>query len=174
MILQLQFRRGVPADAETIVEFNAQLAQETEHRALDRVLLRHGVDEVLADAAKGLYWLAEAKNQIVGQLMVTLEWSDWRNGWFWWVQSVYVRPEWRGRGVFSELYAFVEQQATECPDVCGLRLYVEKNNAAARRTYERLGMKPTNYLVFETDFRSSEPPRVTPLVSPTESRRARN
>jgi GNAT superfamily N-acetyltransferase len=167
MILQIQIRKAAPGDAETIVEFNAQLAQETEGRALDRATLRQGVDQLLVDPARGFYWLAEVKGQIVGQLLITYEWSDWRNGWFWWIQSVYVRREWRGRGVFAELYQFIEQQASDRPDVCGLRLYVEGDNARARRTYERLGMKPTSYQIYETDF--SEAPAGPAAAPPLQS-----
>ena len=169
MILPIQIRKAAPEDAEVIVEFNVRLARETEDRELDRAVLRRGVEQLLADPGSGFYWLAEVKGQVVGQLLLTYEWSDWRSGWFWWIQSVYVRQDWRGRGVFAELYQFVEQQAADRPDVCGLRLYVEGDNARARRTYERLGMQPTTYLVYEKDF-SQAPARQAHLPLAAEPR----
>lgn len=177
MIVPIQIRKAAPGDAALVTEFNAQLALETEDLSLNRELLRGGVERVLgdpADTAKGVYWLAEVSRQVVGQLMITYEWSDWRNGWFWWIQSVYVKKEWRGRGVFQALYQFVEEQASEQSDVCGLRLYVEGRNAAAKKVYQRLGMEHTNYEVFEVDFRKA--PRremgqmfVTPNLPPGRS-----
>ena len=158
MILPIQIRRAAPGDAGAITGFNAQLAQETEGRSLPMAPLREGVERLLADPAKGFYWLAEVKGQIVGQLLVTYEWSDWRNGWFWWIQSVFVRKEWRGRGVFEALYEFVTAQAAERPDVCGLRLYVDTDNARAKRVYERLGMTRTDYELYEVDFRRTPGP----------------
>jgi GNAT superfamily N-acetyltransferase len=150
----LRLRNPLPQDAPVIAEFNARLALETEGRTLDPAVLAEGVRQAIADPAKATYWLAELDGRVVGQLMLTLEWSDWRNGWFWWIQSVYVHPDWRGRGVFTRLYRCVEEQAAARPDVCGLRLYMEHDNARARRTYERLGLKGTHYQVFEADFRN--------------------
>jgi GNAT superfamily N-acetyltransferase len=150
----LRLRHAVSQDAAVIADFNARLARETEGRALDPTVLAEGVRQAIADPAKALYWLAELDGRVVGQLMLTLEWSDWRNGWFWWIQSVYVHPEWRGRGVFTRLYRRVEAEAAARADVCGLRLYMERDNARARRTYERLGLQGTHYHVFETEFRA--------------------
>ena len=115
-------RRAAPADAAIIAEFNRLLALESENVVLDPVKLAAGVAAVLADPVKGLYFVAEQDGQIVGQLGITSEYSDWRNGWQWWIQSVYVRPEYRRRGVFRALYAHVERLATEDPEVVGLRL----------------------------------------------------
>jgi GNAT superfamily N-acetyltransferase len=103
----------------------------------------------LADPGKALYFLAEQDGQVLGQLMLTREWSDWRNGWFWWVQSVYVRPECRRRGVFRRLFGHVEQLARRDSEVIGLRLYVDNSNRAAQETYARLGMRPAGYFVLE-------------------------
>ena len=146
-------RPATRADAPFIADFNARLADESEGLQLDHVRLRAGVEAVLADPTKGLYWVAEAEGVPVGQLMITWEWSDWRNGFFWWIQSVYVRSDWRGRGVFTSLYAFVREQAARREDVCGIRLYVENHNEGAKRSYERLGLGRTAYDLYEVDFR---------------------
>jgi ribosomal protein S18 acetylase RimI-like enzyme len=145
-------RRALPSDAATIAEFNQALARETEHRELDPARLLPGVRAVLADSAKGFYTVAESAGEILGQMMITFEWSDWRNGTFWWIQSVYVRPASRGLGVYSRLHGFIENQARQDPTVCGLRLYVEGENSRAQRTYERMGMRITSYKLYELDF----------------------
>jgi len=139
-------------DAEVIADFNARLAADTEDLVLDRARLLAGVRAVLADPAKGFYAMAERAGATVGQLLVTREWSDWRNGDFWWIQSVFVVPEARGAGVFRSLYEHVDRLARERGDVCGLRLYVERHNERAQRTYARLGMQRTVYDMFETDY----------------------
>lgn len=145
-------RRGTPEDHATVVDFNRALARETEGRDLDPARLSPGVAAALSDPGKGLYWLADAAGTVVGQLMVTLEWSDWRNGWFWWLQSVYVAPAWRGRGVFRSLAHAVEKEARARADVCGLRLYMEPHNHRARAAYTRLGWRPAGYELLEIDF----------------------
>jgi len=155
MTAPILIRPSTPADAPAIAGFNTRLAQETEHLQLDSTRLRAGVDAVLADANKGAYWVAEAGGEVVGQLMITFEWSDWRNGFFWWIQSVCVRADWRSRGVFKALYKHVHEQAKSRNDVCGLRLYVERNNQRARQLYQRLGLRPTSYELYEVDFRIS-------------------
>ncbi len=139
-------------DAEVIADFNARLAADTEDLVLDRARLLAGVRAVLADPGKGFYAMAERAGGTVGQLLVTREWSDWRNGDFWWIQSVFVVPEARGAGVFRALYEHVDRLARERGDVCGLRLYVERHNERAQRTYARLGMQRTVYDMFETDY----------------------
>jgi len=153
----ITIRPGTPADAPIIANYNALLARETEHLELDPVRLRAGVDAVLSDSTKGSYWVAEAEGEVVGQLMITFEWSDWRNGVFWWIQSVYVRQDWRTRGVFKALYEHVHRLAKAGGDVCGLRLYVEGENQRAKRTYQRLGLRPTCYELYEVDFRIARP-----------------
>ena len=128
------------------------MALETEHRALDLKLVLKGVEALLNDPAKGIYFVAEVDGALAGQLLLTYEWSDWRNGNFWWIQSVYVSQPYRARGIFTALFQHVHELAAQRNDVCGLRLYVEGQNTRAQRTYERLGMKPTTYDVFELDF----------------------
>lgn len=145
----LEVRRATPADVETIVEFNCRLAEESEAKTLDRDLLRKGVVAALADPHKGPYYLACEGDTPLGTMQITFEFSDWRNGWFWWVQGVYVRPEARRRGVFRALYEHVQEAARRDPEVVGLRLYVEKENDKAQQTYQRLGMAWTSYLVME-------------------------
>ncbi len=141
-------------DLEPLVDFNAALARETEERRLDRDLLRDGVESVLSDPAKGLYMVMEHRptGRVIGQLMITFEWSDWRNRVFWWLQSVYVHKDWRRRGVCKTLYGHVVREAERRGNVAGIRLYVEQDNAVAQTVYSRLGLSPPPYRVFEKDF----------------------
>ena len=139
-------------DAETIARFNEAMAQETEDKSLDGETLRAGVRSMMQAPDRGFYLVAEQEGGVVGSLMITTEWSDWRNGTFWWVQSVYVRPEARRQGVYTELYAEVKRQARAKNDVCGIRLYVEKNNGSARKAYIHLGMTETAYRMYEEEF----------------------
>ena len=148
----ISIRNAVITDAAIIASNNSSMAEETEGRTLDPEIIGPGVAALLADPGKGRYWVAEADGQIVGQLMVTYEWSDWRNGTLWWIQSVYVAPDFRRQGVFSALYHHVESLAAAQPDVCGLRLYVEDNNHRAQRTYEALGMVKPGYVVMQSMF----------------------
>ncbi len=147
--MALTVRRATPADAPVIVEFNRLLALESEGKTLDLTLLTPGVAAGLADPNKALYFVAEDGPTVLGQMMVTFEWSDWRNGWFWWIQSVYVRAEARRRGVFRALYEHVAQTARTDKGVIGLRLYVEHENHSAQQTYQRMGMEWTTYHVLE-------------------------
>jgi GNAT superfamily N-acetyltransferase len=142
-------RPAGPADAGVVCEFNRCLAHETEGKTLDAALLEPGVRAALADTHKGRYFLAERDGEVVGQLGVTLEWSDWRNGWFWWIQSVYVVESARRQGVFRALYRDVESSARAEPDVIGIRLYVERDNEPAHHTYAGLGLAWTGYRVME-------------------------
>jgi Acetyltransferases len=148
----MQIRDAGPKDVETLVAFNAAMAEETEDLVLDERVLRRGVKRLIEDPALGRCLVAETDEGVVGTLSVTSEWSDWRCGLFWWIQSVYVAPEARGRGVFSDLYDHVQDLARAEPDVIGLRLYVERNNVRAQRTYARLGMEETAYRVYEVEF----------------------
>ncbi|MBI2620163.1 MAG: GNAT family N-acetyltransferase [Ignavibacteriales bacterium] len=145
-------RQATRQDGPVIAQFNALMAQETEHRSLDHRALRHGVEAVLADSSKGIYYVAEVEGHVVGQLLLTYEWSDWRSGVFWWIQSVFVREEYRGKGIFKAMYRHVQSLARKDPEVCGLRLYVDGGNERARKTYERLGMNKTSYELYEVDF----------------------
>ena len=145
----MQIRSATAADVETLVRFNAAMADETEDKALDQDVLRRGVTALLEDPLRGRYLLAEEDGATLGALAITLEWSDWRNGWFWWIQSVYVPPEARRRGVYRALYAKVLDEARAAGDVCGLRLYVERENAPAQETYASLGMSPAAYQMYE-------------------------
>jgi GNAT superfamily N-acetyltransferase len=140
-------RRATAADAETIARFNAALAWESEQKTLDAAVLARGVRAVLADPGKGFYTLAERDGEPVGQAMVTFEWSDWRDGWYWWIQSVYVREDARRGGVFRALFEHLKQQATADPAVIGLRLYVERDNLRAQETYRSQGMSEEPYFL---------------------------
>ncbi|MBA2606120.1 MAG: GNAT family N-acetyltransferase [Acidobacteria bacterium] len=137
-------------DADLLVEFNQAMALETEGKRLAPDVLRSGVEAVFSDDKKGFYVVARSRDdQIVGSLMITFEWSDWRGKWFWWIQSVYILPEFRGRGIYRLLYEFVKETARDRQNVCGFRLYVEKENTNAQNVYEKLGMKPSHYLMYE-------------------------
>ncbi len=137
------------SDTEFIAAANAKMAQETEDLALDAAVLTAGVRAALEDPAKGRYFVAELDGAAAGCLLLTTEWSDWRNAWFWWIQSVYVDPAARRRGVFRALFDTAKTSATGAEDVCGLRLYVEQDNERAMRTYEGLGMSQTHYRMYE-------------------------
>jgi ribosomal protein S18 acetylase RimI-like enzyme len=147
--MPITLRRGTAADAPVIAEFNRRLAQESEGLALDADTVAAGVAAAFADPGKGLYFVAEQDGALIGQLMITTEWSDWRNGWIWWIQSVYVPEAARRQGVFRALYEHVHALALADPGVVGIRLYVEQENHRAQQTYERLGMRRTGYLVLE-------------------------
>jgi GNAT superfamily N-acetyltransferase len=150
--MALTVRPATPADAAIVVEFNRLLALETEDKVLDPAVLARGVAAGLADPHKGHYFVAEdpdVGDGVLGQIMLTFEWSDWRNGWLWWIQSVYVRRDARRRGVFRALYRHVYDAARDDPTVIGLRLYMEHNNDTARQTYLRLGMEPTDYVLLQ-------------------------
>ncbi len=145
-------RKAVRGDATVLVEFNAAMALETEGMELDRAVLAAGVLGIFEVPERGFYLVAENESGIVGSLMVTTEWSDWRNGDFWWVQSVFVRPEFRKQGVFGLLYERVRGMARQADRVCGCRLYVEKENEAARAAYRRRGFSETPYRLYEDAF----------------------
>jgi GNAT superfamily N-acetyltransferase len=140
----MRIRNAEARDADVIVEFNRRLAHETEGKALDVDVLTRGVHAVLRDPTRGHYFVAvDDVDVVLGQLMVTPEWSDWRDGFFWWIQSVYVHADARRRGVYAALHAHVLHAARAARDVVGVRLYVEPDNLQARTTYARLGMQKT-------------------------------
>ena len=136
--------------ASAIADFNLQMAWETEAKTLERDVVLAGVRRLLADPTFGFYLVALDQERVVAQLMVTYEWSDWRNGMFWWIQSVYVDPAYRRLGLFRRLYEDVLRRTSSAQErVVGIRLYVERDNAVAKSTYERLGMSQTSYALFE-------------------------
>lgn len=137
------------ADLDAIVEYNARLAEETEAKRLDPGVLRDGVARALTDPDRLRYWVAEGAGRVIGQTAITREWSDWRNGWLWWLQSVYVHADHRGLGVFKALYGHIRGQALAAGDVIGIRLYVEDENHRARESYRALGMADAGYSVLE-------------------------
>ncbi len=140
------------SDLKVLVEFNSAMALETEGKNLDPDALNAGVAAVLEDGLKGFYLLAECLGNPVGQLLVTSEWSDWRNAYFWWIQSVYVMPEHRRRGVYRALEQQVRVQAKLRGNVCGVRLYVDRRNQVAQKVYSRLGMFPSHYDMYEVEI----------------------
>jgi ribosomal protein S18 acetylase RimI-like enzyme len=146
---KINIRVAQNSDVKSLVEFNQLMAWETEQKKLDEDILTKGVSALIVDENKGFYLVAEQNNIVVGSLMVTTEWSDWRNGVFWWVQSVYITPDFRRQGIYAQLYSQVKTLAEQQKNVCGFRLYVEKQNIIAQKTYESLGMQPTHYLMYE-------------------------
>ncbi len=152
MPLELNIREAGAEDGATIARFNAAMALESEGISLNRTTLRAGVDAALADDSKAFYLLAESAGDPVGQLMVTTEWSDWRNGWIWWIQSVYVKPEARRQGVYRRFYLRLTDMAKARDDIRGMRLYVMRENWTAKRTYEALGMSHSHYDLYETEL----------------------
>ncbi|MDJ0623278.1 MAG: N-acetyltransferase [Desulfocapsaceae bacterium] len=149
---KIEVRPAKPEDADWIVDFNLKMARETEGRKLDPEVLGRGVQAVFSQPERGFYLIAMSGSKVVGCLLITTEWSDWRNGEFWWLQSVYVDKEFRRRGVFKAMYAEARKRAEQSENVCGFRLYVEQENGRAQQTYNQLGMKETAYRVMEALF----------------------
>lgn len=139
-------------DLTQIVDFNLRLAEESEGKKLDEAVLSKGVQRALASPEMCRYFMAEVSGEVAGQTMITFELTDWRDGVLWWLQSVYVRPEFRKIGAFKALFRHIATLAKETPDVRGLRLYVEQGNSRAQRVYEQMGMQPGGYLVYEQDW----------------------
>ena len=151
----LIIRPATPEDVDVLVRFSAAMAKETEGRRLDTARLREGTQAVLDAPERGFYIVAEVEGRsprVVGQLLVTFEWSDWRNATFWWIQSVYVDPAWRRRGVYRSMHHAILERAKRRGDVCGVRLYVERENRVAQTVYARVGLATSSYHVFENDF----------------------
>lgn len=148
----IKIRKAVPQDAVTIAGFNQAMALETESKQLEEDTVQNGVARMISDNDLGFYLVALFDDEIAGCLAITREWSDWRNGLFWWIQSVYVAREFRSKGVFSSLYQYVSDLAKKEEEVCGIRLYADKENERAIRTYLRLGMIETDYRLLEEEF----------------------
>ncbi len=136
-------------DVQILIEFQLKMAQETERLSLDRKSVEQGVTRVFSDPSKGMHIVAEERDTVVGCLLITYEWSDWRNGTLWWIQSVYIAPNYRNKGVFSQMYAYLKKKVTDADDILGLRLYVDKNNTDAQNAYRALGMNAEHYLLYE-------------------------
>lgn len=151
-----KIRKAVLEDLETIVEFNYNLAKQTENKKLNLEILTKGVEAILRDSTKGQYYVCEINNKVVGQIMHTYEWSDWRNGTFLWVQSVYVDEQHRRKGIFKALYNHVKEICDNDEGISGIRLYVEKENFNAKATYKSLGMCECNYHMYEYEASRDE------------------
>ena len=145
----IRVRRATGSDIDTIVDFNMAMAKETEGMELPRQRLRKGVTAVFEDSTRGFYIVAECSGRIVGQTMITYEWSDWRNGVFWWIQSVYVLPRYRKVGIFRSVFHHIKTMAETAPNVCGFRLYVDRDNRPAKMAYDSLGMERSHYELYE-------------------------
>jgi ribosomal protein S18 acetylase RimI-like enzyme len=146
----MNIRLACREDLDVLVAFNRAMALETEGKSLILEVITRGVANLLAQPQRGFYVIAEIDGAKAGSLMITNEWSDWRDGDFWWIQSVYVKPEFRKLGVYRAMYAFVQSMAMEKPNVCGFRLYVERENVNAQKTYVSLGMQETHYNIYES------------------------
>jgi GNAT superfamily N-acetyltransferase len=144
----ITIRKAIPEDAPEIIDFQQKMAWETEQLVLVPVIVEKGVKAVFSDPSRGQYWVAEDNNRVVSSLLITNEWSDWRNCEVWWFQSVYVLPDWRRKGIFRSMYLHIKNEA-EKKGVAGLRLYVETNNTRAQNTYESLGMQSEHYKMYE-------------------------
>lgn len=149
MSKELLIRFAEIRDALVITKFNRAMALETELKELTLEVTSKGVNNLLNNPSLGFYVVAENDDKVIGSLMVTTEWSDWRNGIFWWVQSVYIEPNERRKGAYTKLYNFIKESAKNNPNVCGFRLYVEKENILAQNTYKALGMIETDYRIYE-------------------------
>jgi len=151
-VSEVRVREAYPRDVPVLIEFNQALARETEEKELEAERLGAGIRAIFEDPSRGTYFLAVRGDEAVGTLLVTPEWSDWRNGCFWWIQSVYVASTARHEGVFRRLYDHVMERARSARDVCGVRLYVARGNDVAQAVYERVGLRPSGYRMLETDF----------------------
>lgn len=154
----LIIRPATLQDLDTLTAFSAAMALETERRTLDRTRLHEGTRAVLEQPERGRFYVADLRQErpgdtvTVGQLLLTYEWSDWRNAQFWWIQSVYVQPAWRRKGIYRSMHGAILDLARSRSDVCGVRLYVESDNTIAKRVYERVGLSPSAYQIYEDDF----------------------
>jgi GNAT superfamily N-acetyltransferase len=145
----MHIRKATRNDSQVIGSFQIAMARETENICLDTKTVTEGIKAVFEDPSRGIYFVAEKQGEVVGSLMVTFEWSDWRNSYFWWIQSVYVKPEIRRKGVFKQMYLYLHERVKKESSLCGLRLYAEKTNRIAQHTYKSLGMNADHYVMFE-------------------------
>lgn len=155
---RLRVRPATVDDLDLLTAFSAAMAWETEQRRLDVTRLRQGTQAVIERPDRGQFYVAELRQDppadtvVMGQLLITYEWSDWRNAQFWWIQSVYVAPRWRQQGVYRSMHHTIVDLARSRADVCGIRLYVEGDNAVAKQVYERVGLCASTYRIYESDF----------------------
>jgi len=152
MNAKIDIRNATREDVPFLADCNIAMAFESEKKHLDRDVLTRGIIAVFDHPDRGFYVVAEREGKAVGSLLITHEWSDWRNGGWWWIQSVYVMPEARRGGVFSAMYREIDRRARASAGVIGLRLYVEKENSRAQATYAALGMEPAHYSLFQASF----------------------
>ncbi len=145
-------RNARPEDTDVLTDFNIKMAYETEQKKLASEVIQAGIMKLFSETDLGFYTVAEVQGELVGALMITTEWSDWRNGLFWWIQSVYIQPQYRRQGIFRSLYQHIRDKARQEKGVCGLRLYVEKENTSAQQTYLNAGMQETDYRLYEEEF----------------------
>lgn len=144
-----KIRPAVPADAVTIARFQEQMAKETEGITLDAEVVGKGVNSIFEDSSRGIYYVLEVEGRIIASLLITYEWSEWRNGQVWWIQSVYVEKDFRGQGIFKRLYAYIQSLAASDDNIRGIRLYVDNTNTAAQKVYQSIGMNGDHYKVYE-------------------------
>jgi len=156
--MSVTVRPGRAEDAPRIAGFQLAMAREAEGKALDGAVVERAVRRALEDPARASYLVAVLDGELVGSLMLTREWSDWRDGWWLWIQSVYTDPGARRQGVYRALHDRVRADAEAAPDVLGIRLYVEEDNTPARATYERLGMEASSYCFYELSLGRIEAP----------------
>ena len=145
----MKIRKATTADTAVIIRFQENLALETENINLEHETVKHGVRRVLEDSSKGFYFVAEEQGQVVGSLLITFEWSDWRNGTILWVQSVYVIKEQRRKGIYKALYSHLQDRISTDPEIKGIRLYADKSNYTAQNVYASLGMTAEHYQLYE-------------------------
>lgn len=150
--INIIIRKGTRQDTDDILRFQQTMASETEGKVLDEALLRRGITTIFDSSGKGFYLVAEVDGRLVGNLLITYEWSDWRNATFWWIQSVFVDANWRRKGVYRSMHDYLLRIAECRVDICGIRLYVERANKIAQQTYKDLGMAKSHYDLYEIDF----------------------
>ena len=151
--MDIEVVQAGPQHSDVIARFNQAMAIETEGKELPWEKIHPGINAILRDSSLGFYLVALDQGEVVGCLAITYEWSDWRNGLFWWIQSVFVAPSHRAKGVFTAMYSHVKDLASSEAGVCGIRLYVEKENTTAQQTYKKLGMIETHYRIMEEEFK---------------------